>query len=170
MRIWTTVALVAVAAAPAIADPGPKVALSPDEVAATLRPVADAIEHCYMDRTPDVRGAGHLDLVLEVTRLGLLQKVDVKTPGLAVKTSKAISECIHATLYDVTFPSCKTYTTATVPYFFQRTAAPNSGPQYSCWDPNGCHASREVHHGASTAAWTAAATTAANRVRTASSN
>ena len=32
----------------------------------------------------------------------------------------------------------KTFTTATIPYFFQRTAAPNAGPQLSCWDPKGC--------------------------------
>jgi len=32
----------------------------------------------------------------------------------------------------------KAQTIAVVPYFYQRTAAPNSGPQYSCWDPKGC--------------------------------
>jgi hypothetical protein len=122
-----------------------------------------------MDRTAEVRGAGHLDLVLEVSRHGLLEKVEVKTPGLATKLNKGISDCVHSALYDVTFPTAKTWTTATVPYFFQHTAAPNSGPQLSCWDPNGCHGSRETH-GASTEAWTAAPTTAANRARTKSSN
>jgi hypothetical protein len=38
----------------------------------------------------------------------------------------------------VTFPARRTYTTATVPYFFQRTAAPNAGPQESCWNERGC--------------------------------
>ena len=38
-----------------------------------------------MDRTPEVRGAGHLELVLTVSRHGELQHLDVKTPGLPAK-------------------------------------------------------------------------------------
>jgi len=37
----------------------------------------------------------------------------------------------------IAFPARKVFTTATVPYFFQRTPGP--GPQLSCWNPNGCH-------------------------------
>jgi hypothetical protein len=28
-----------------------------------------------------------------------------------------------------------------VPFFYQHTAAPNAGPQLSCWDPKGCKTS-----------------------------
>jgi hypothetical protein len=118
--------------------------LSADEVRSELRPVSDEIEHCYMDRTPDVRGAGHLELVLTVSRDGIVEKLNVKTPGLSSRVAKNIATCIREAVVTVTFPVNKNWTTATVPYFFQRTSAPNSGPQLSCWNPNGCHVTDSV--------------------------
>ena len=134
MRTWTIAALL-FAATPALADDR---SLSATEVKAQLAPVADTIEHCYLDRTADVRGAGQLELVLTVSRLGILEQLDVHTPKLSKKLSAEITECVQATVATVKFPVKKTWTTATVPYFFQRTAAPDSGPQLSCWNANGC--------------------------------
>jgi hypothetical protein len=136
MRIWPIAVVILGSVAPALADKG----LTADEVQAQLKPVAAEIERCYMDRTADVRGAGHLDLVLSVSRYGIVEHLDVKTPGLAAKLAKDIDGCVRAAVAPVAFPTRKTFTTATVPYFFQRTAAPNAGPQLSCWNPAGCHA------------------------------
>lgn len=130
-------AVLAVLAATAAADPKPR-ALTAADVSTQLAPFADQIEHCYLDRTADVRGAGQLEIVLTVTRHGSVESLDVKTPGLAVKLAKQIDGCIRETIQGVAFPARKTFTTATVPFFFQRTAAPNAGPQPSCWDPKGC--------------------------------
>lgn len=121
----------------AAADPKPR-ALSAADVSTQLAPYADQIEHCYLDRTTEIRGAGHLELVLTVTRHGSLESLAVKTPGLAVKLAKQVEGCIRETVASVAFPARKTFTTATVPFFFQRTDAPNAGPQLSCWDPKGC--------------------------------
>ena len=138
MRIWPLLAVI-VTTAPALADPAPlQAALTPDEVQATVRLVSEELEHCYMDRTPEVRGAGHLDLVFTISRHGTVEKLDVKTPGLAPRVAKEIDGCVRAAVAPISFPARKTFTTATVPFFFQRTAAPNSGPQLSCWNPNGC--------------------------------
>ena len=44
---------------------GPRTGLSAQDIAAVLKPVGDEIEHCYMDRTLEVRGAGHLVKIAE---------------------------------------------------------------------------------------------------------
>ncbi len=139
MRIWPLIAVVVGTTTPVFAEHLAAKALSSDDVQATLKPLADEIEHCYMDRTTEVRGAGHMELVLTVSRHGVVEHLDVKTPGLGTKVAKDVDGCIRSTVAPVAFPVRKTFTTATVPYFFQRTAAPNSGPQLSCWDPKGCH-------------------------------
>lgn len=121
----------------AAADPKPR-ALSAADVSTQLAPYSDRIEHCYLDRTAEIRGAGQLEIVLTVTRHGSVESLAVKTPGLAPRLGKQIDGCIRETIASVAFPARKTFTTATVPFFFQRTDAPNAGPQPSCWDPKGC--------------------------------
>ncbi|MEO8551032.1 MAG: hypothetical protein ABI678_13695 [Kofleriaceae bacterium] len=113
-------------------------ALSARDVEAKLAPVSAQIESCYLERTAEVHGAGHLDLVLTVSRHGILENLAVKTPGLSSKLAKQIDGCIRDTIAQVSFPAKRVTTTATVPYFFQRTAAPNAGPQLSCWNASGC--------------------------------
>lgn len=138
MRLALATTLLFAATATAAADPKP-LSLSAADVSGQLAPYAEQIEHCYLDRTPDLRGAGQLQLVLTVTRQGSLEALEIKTPGLAAKLAKQIDGCIRETIETVAFPARRTFTTATVPYFFQRTLAPNAGPQLSCWDPKGCH-------------------------------
>jgi len=128
-------AVIAVLTTAAAADPR---ALTAVDVSTQLAPFDAQIQHCYLDRTAEIRGAGELQLVLTVTRHGSVESLAVKTPGLATKLAKQIDGCIRETISSVAFPARKTFTTATVPYFFQRTAAPNAGPQLSCWDPKGC--------------------------------
>ncbi len=123
--------------ATAAADPKAR-ALTAADVSTQLAPYADQIEHCYLDRTAEVRGAGQLEIVLTVTRHGSVESLAVKTPGLPTRLAKQIDGCIRETVASVAFPARKTFTTATVPFFFQRTDAPNAGPQLSCWDPKGC--------------------------------
>ena len=112
-------------------------ALTSQDVQAKLRPMSSDIERCYLDRTTDVRGAGHLALVLTVSKHGILEQVTVQTPGIAPKIAKQVDGCIRGVISAVAFPAKHVSTTATVPYYFQRTPGP--GPALSCWDPNGCH-------------------------------
>lgn len=133
-----TLAFLVVLLAPALAAADAR-SLSAQDVEAQLKPVSSQIESCYLERTADVHGAGHLDLVLTVSRHGILENLAVKTPGLSPKLAKQIDGCVRQTIAQVSFPAKRVTTTATVPYFFQRTAAPNAGPQLSCWNPNGCH-------------------------------
>jgi hypothetical protein len=127
----------------AAADPKP-LALSVADVTAQLQPVANDIEHCYLDRAAEIRGAGKLDIVLTITRKGAIESLAVKTPGLPVKLAKQIDGCVRLLVEPVAFPARKTFTTATIPFFFQHTAAPGSGPQESCWDAAGCPTSSKA--------------------------
>lgn len=113
-------------------------ALSIGDVTAEVKPFHDAIGTCYIAALGDTRGAGHLDLVFTISRHGIVQQLDIIAPGLAAKQTKQIEACVRPVLANVAFPSRRTHTTARVPFFYQRTAAPNSGPQLSCWDPKGC--------------------------------
>ncbi len=116
--------------------------LSASDITAQLRPISPEIERCYLERTAEVRGAGHLAIVLTIDKHGILDQLSVKTPGIAARVSKQIESCIRETVAPMSFPKKRVTTTATVPYFFQRTVAPNAGPQLSCFDPAGCHAKK----------------------------
>jgi hypothetical protein len=138
MRTWPVLAiLLAGTTTRAAADPKPQ-ALSTADVAAQLAPLSESIEHCYLDRAAEIKGAGKLDLVLTVTRRGVIESLAIKTPGLPVKLAKQIDGCIRTLVEPVAFPTRKTFTVATIPFFFQHTAAPGAGPQLSCWDAAGC--------------------------------
>jgi hypothetical protein len=137
MRALLTLLVLAFAASTALAD-GKPISLSAEDVTAKLKPYSDTIEHCYLDHTTDVYGAGKLSVELTVTRKGVLETVAIKTPGLTTKVGIAVSSCIVDALDGLTFPERRAQTTATLPYFFQRTAAPDAGPQLSCWKAEGC--------------------------------
>jgi hypothetical protein len=112
--------------------------LEAKEVRAQLKPFAIELERCYLDRTTEIRGAGHMELVFDVSRYGIVEHLRVTTPGLPAKLAKDVDACVRTVVQPVAFPVKKTFTTATVPYYFQRTNAPNAGPQLSCWSPAGC--------------------------------
>lgn len=117
--------------------------LGPGEVRAQLKSVDAAIGACYTGTVRDRAGAGKLELVLSIHRKGLVDHIDVRAPGLPAKLVTKIDACVRGALTGVTFPARRTGTTAVVPYFWQKTAALDAGPQESCWDANGCHASGE---------------------------
>lgn len=112
--------------------------LSVGEIDAQVKPVSAEIGRCYLDAAAHVRGAGKLVVQLEIHRTGSVDGVTVSTPGLPAKLARQIETCVRGAVEPLAFPARKRPTTAVVPYFFQHTAAPNSGPQLSCWNPKGC--------------------------------
>ena len=112
--------------------------LDASEVSERMKVWNDDIGHCYLAAAGDKKGAGHLEIKLAIHRTGVVDAVDVATPGLSKTASQRVASCIKPLVVDTTFPARHSATIAVVPYFYQRTAAPNSGPQYSCWDPKGC--------------------------------
>ena len=134
MRLVAVLSIL-LAGSTAIADTKPQ-SLSVADIAAQLAPVSQDIERCFLDRASAT--GGKLELVLTVTRKGAIESLAVKTPGLATKLAKQVDGCVRPLVEPVSFPARKTFTTATIPYVFQKTAAPGAGPQLSCWDAAGC--------------------------------
>ncbi|HLL25614.1 MAG TPA: hypothetical protein VK427_25935, partial [Kofleriaceae bacterium] len=75
---------------------------------------------------------------------GVVDRIDVRTPGLSAGRAAAVERCVRATLADLAFPARRLGTTAVLPYVYQRTAAPGAGPQRSCRDASGCRVSSGV--------------------------
>ena len=112
--------------------------LTQSEIVALIKPHAETISRCYLDHASDIRGAGELKLEFAVHRTGALDGLVVHTPKLPAKLATKIDSCVREAIATVKFPARRNSTTAVVPYFFQHTAARNSGPQESCWNPRGC--------------------------------
>ena len=150
MRTAALLASLVVISTPAWAGHAPDVAthatppagnkfLDPELVTAQVRPQRQQIEQCYLDVAADAHGAGRLEVTLVIARDGYVLKATTATPGLPAKTAKKIETCVKAIVEPIKFPTRRNDTTAVVPYIFQRTESPDSGPQLSCWDPKGCH-------------------------------
>ena len=170
MRALLALLVLAFAASTAVAD-GTPVSLSSQDVTGTLRPYADQIQHCYLDHTTDVYGAGKLSVELTVTRKGELGTIAIKTPGLMTKVGIAVASCIVDTLDGVSFPARRAQTTATLPYYFQRTAAVGAGPIESCWNAEGCPSvTKTVAHAKKPNRFARVARHGASRSRHAASN
>lgn len=113
-------------------------ALQASEIQHHMKQVNHEIGRCYLDASGDIRGAGQLEIKLAIHRTGLLDSVEVSTPKLPQAVAKKVDSCVRALVSDLTFPVRRVPTTAIIPYFYQRTAAPGSGPQLSCWNAKGC--------------------------------
>jgi hypothetical protein len=140
MKVSIVMALSLVAAT-ASADRPDKAAprtLEPDQVQERMTALSDDVRACYLGTVGELRGAGRLDITLSIHRTGLIDRIEVRAPGLPSKLAKKVDECVRPLVAPLTFPAARTSTVVTVPYFYQRTAAANAGPQLSCWNPKGC--------------------------------
>jgi hypothetical protein len=113
--------------------------LSASDITAAVAPHAAEIEHCYVAR---LAAGGHLsgrvDLTLAITRDGNLHAIHTSAPGATRAAASKLDACIRTAVEGLQFPARRNDTTAVVPYLFQKTDAPDAGPQLSCWSPKGC--------------------------------
>jgi hypothetical protein len=112
--------------------------LTTSDVAIVVGDRAADIEHCYVDAMGASRRGGKLDVMFTIARNGSVLSVDTAAPGLSAVAAHHMHTCIRTAVEGLAFPARRNDTTAIVPYYFQRTDAPNSGPQLSCWNPRGC--------------------------------
>jgi hypothetical protein len=110
-------------------------ALSQADIDAQVKPVSAEISKCYLDAAAQ---GGQLKVQLAIHRRGTLDTVTVAAPGVPAKIARKIEACVRGVVEPLEFPARRTSTTAVLPFFFQRTAAPNAGPQQSCWSSRGC--------------------------------
>ena len=134
----TTLSLLAVLLTSSVALADTKADLGPNDVREHLKGADAAIASCYLGTVGERAGAGKLDITLTIHRKGIVDHIDVNAPGLPAKLVTKIDACVRTALEGVTFPTRRLGTKAVVPYFWQKTAAPDAGPQESCWDAKGC--------------------------------
>jgi hypothetical protein len=132
-----------------VADPVPAPAAVPatriaafldaGDVTSRVAPHAAELERCYLTHISDARDAGHLDVLFEIGRDGHVRSIATAAGGLSPAATRQVTSCIQAIARSVQFPTRRNDTTVVLPYYFQKTEAPNAGPQLSCWSPQGCH-------------------------------
>jgi len=112
--------------------------LSAGEITALVAPHAPEIERCYLDGIGASQRPGHLDLTFMIGRDGNVFSLKAAAAGVPAKVVAKIETCVRNAVDGIQFPARRSDTTAIVPYFFQKTNAPNAGPVMSCWNPRGC--------------------------------
>ena len=116
--------------------------LSAGDVSALVAPHEPAIERCYLDAVGAARPGSRVELTFVIARAGDVLSLRAAASGLRAHTLRKLEGCVRSEVESVKFPERRNDTTAVVPYLFQRTDAPNAGPQLSCWNPKGCRVSR----------------------------
>jgi hypothetical protein len=112
--------------------------LSTGDVSEVVAQRGAEIEHCYVDALGAARRGGRLDLMFIIARDGHVVSLDSAAPGVPAVAAHQLHKCLRTAVEALQFPARRNDTTAVVPYYFQRTDAPNAGPQLSCWNPRGC--------------------------------
>ena len=112
--------------------------LTTSDVSEVVAQRAAEIEQCYVDALGAARRGGRLDLMFIIARDGHVVSLDSAAPGVPVVAAHQLHKCLRTAAGALQFPVRRNDTTAVVPYYFQRTEAPNAGPQLSCWNPRGC--------------------------------
>ena len=112
--------------------------LTASDIASEVAPYAPDIQRCYREANGDVPRASHVSLTLVIAADGRLRSLEASSPGLSARTTRRIAACARSVLDLVRFPARRNETIAVVPYYFQKTDAPNAGPQLSCWSAKGC--------------------------------
>jgi len=98
-----------------------------------------AIKACYFTKGRPPKGAtGELAVKLVVHRNGYIRDITVDAPGVRGKAMRKLEGCIRNETLGWSFPVRRDFTTAILPYYFLYLDAPGAGPQYSCWNPQGC--------------------------------
>jgi hypothetical protein len=123
---------------PATSHPASERYLSASDISAQVAPYVPEIERCYLTAVGDPRRTAQLDLMFVIARQGEVLSLDIAAPSVSVRKVHKIASCIRTAVEALRFPERRNGTTAILPYLFQRTEAPDAGPQPSCWNPKGC--------------------------------
>ncbi|MGE0403617.1 MAG: hypothetical protein AB7T06_43325 [Kofleriaceae bacterium] len=136
-RRWIFVLLVAVLTRSAIAGPDDRT-LSAREVQTYVAPYVPAVRACFLANAKGKHVTGALRLELIIHHHGRLYRFGFAAPGVEKPWLARLDKCLRDLAQTWTFPERKGFTTAVLPFLFQKTSAPNAGPIESCWDPRGC--------------------------------
>lgn len=122
----------------AAAPDDPDRTLSAQELTRYFEPYAPAVRTCYADHGTGKEATGVLRLELIIQPDGKVLRFGVVAPGVDKVPLRKLDACLRKLSATWSFPVRKGYTTAVLPFLFQRTYAPGAGPIESCWDVRGC--------------------------------
>ncbi len=124
---------------PAHAQPKPgsidERTLTAAELGRYIEPYVPAIRACYLTHTRGRSPSAALRLEIIVHRDGSVWKLGVVAPGVK---GRRLEACVQKLAQSWHFPVRAGFTTAVIPFFFQRTRAPGAGPQPGCVSARGC--------------------------------
>lgn len=116
----------------------PTATLSAAEVQRAFEPYVPEVRACYLNNARGKTVDGTLRLELIVHPSGKIFRFGFAAPGVKPPWLGKLDACLRALTEAWQFPARKGYTTAVLPFLFQRTTAPGAGPIESCWDARGC--------------------------------
>ncbi len=138
---WTLAALVIVVAATAAlvarADE-PGATLTAKELQTYFAPYVPGVRACYIAYGRGQAAEGALRLELIIRPSGDVFKFGFAAPGVESPWGDRLGSCLRKLVPRWHFPVRSRFTTAVLPFLFQRVFAPGAGPIESCWDPRGC--------------------------------
>ncbi len=128
----------------AAGDPGDIDAptLSAKEVARYFAPYADGVRTCYLAHARNLEATGLLRLELLIHHHGAVFRFGFTAPGVSKPNMKKLDACLRKLSATWRFPLRTGFTSAVLPFVFQRANVPGAGPFESCWDPKGCYSGR----------------------------
>lgn len=136
MMTWVIVVLLAATATARPDDPS--ATLTAAEVQRYFAPYLPEIRGCYLASARAKSATGELRLELIVHPNGSVYRFGFVAPGVRPPHLGKLDSCLRALASSWHLVERKGFTTAVVPFFFQRTSAPGAGPIESCWDARGC--------------------------------
>lgn len=119
-------------------DPRPAPTLSAKEVATYFEPYLPEVRGCYLANARSKTADGTLRLELIIHPDGKVFRFGFVAAGVVKPWLPRLDACLRKLPPAWSFPARRGYTSAVLPFLFQRTRAPGAGPIESCWDARGC--------------------------------
>jgi hypothetical protein len=112
--------------------------LSAKDLAKYFAPYVPAVKQCYADNGHGPRADGSLRLELVIHRDGSVFRFGFVAAGVRGAWLRRLDKCLRKLSESWHFPVRAGFTTAVLPFQFQRITAPGAGPIVHCPDPRGC--------------------------------
>ena len=144
LRWGWAVALLAGLAGPSLAQSTPnpdqpdKPSLTAKELETYFEPYVPEVKKCWLTHAkgPDVKGELRLELVIH--NHGHVRRFAFMAPGVVGKPLARLDACLRKLSKKWSFPQRGGFTTAVIPFYYQRTNAPGAGPEGTCRTKRGC--------------------------------
>lgn len=103
-----------------------------------FEPYVPQVRACYLASARGPRATGAVRLEIIIHRDGSVWKLGVVAPGVTGVSGVRLERCVQKAARSWHFPVRAGFTTAAIPFYFQRTHAPGAGPRPSCSRARGC--------------------------------